>query len=529
MALNNRLRLSWLKVLTTRGLVTDEMLSYDYRGSGTEDEPYQVTFMENDPRDPMQFPAWLRWVMCFAAGHVTFSVAFISSAYASGVRGICQDLEASPELVTLGLSLFLAGFVLGPFVWAPTSELFGRQLILIISMTVHVILNIALCFTQGLTSLLILRFFSGAFGAAPLTNSGGMIADTFPSKERGLAITIYALVPLFAPSLGPITGEYVANILGWRWLMCVMALLSASALLVSLLILPETYAPVLLHQRAQKMSEMTGLVYISAMGTGDERHVSFIKTLATTLSRPFLLASHEVIIPAVALYQAIVFGTLYLTLAAFPIVYTDLRGWPQEKSGLSFIGVLLGMSLSVAYQLWEYDRYARAVTKSGSEAPLPEVRLLGCCIGGVSIVIGLFWFAWTVTPAIHWAVNTAAGIPFGFGIILVTISSTNYLIDSYTIFAASALTLCICAKAACGAVFPLFVRSLFANLGVFWTICIPAFLSLLCVPLPFIFYRYGPEIRARSKYASKAGSTLQRESQSASERTWLLWEDDTIT
>ncbi|KAI1395415.1 major facilitator superfamily domain-containing protein, partial [Hypoxylon fuscum] len=515
-------KIPWHKVLAVQGYVTPEMLSHVYRGEGTEDEPYLVTFLDDDPRDPMQFSPSLRWSLCCVAGYVTFSVAFISSAYAAGVRGISQELEASPELVTLGLSLFLIGFVLGPFVWAPTSELFGRQPILILSTVIHVILNIAICFCQGLVSLLMLRFLSGAFGAAPLTNSGGMIADTFPPKERGLAITVYALVPLFAPVLGPLIGEFVAGTLGWRWLMGIMALFSASALLVSLLLLPETYAPVLLRHRAQRLSKMTGKVYTSILTANNHNTPSLSTSLATTLSRPFLLATHEIIILSMALYQAVVFGTLYLTFAAFPIVYTDLRGWPQEQSGLSFIGVLLGILLSVAFQLWDNNRYVKLVDRSETYSAPAEARLLGCCIGGISIAVGLFWFAWTTFPDIHWMINAAAGVPFGFGIILVTISSTNYLIDSYTVFAASALTLCICARAVCGAVFPLFVRSVFANLGVSWGLSIPAFLSLFCTPFPFIFYRYGPAIRARGKYAIEADKCLEQARQSVTERTLLL-------
>jgi len=222
------------------------------------------------------------------------------------------------------------------------------------------------------------------------------------------------------------------------------------------------------------------------------------------------------------LYQAVVFGTLYLTFAAFPMVYTGLRGWPQEKSGLSFLGVLVGIICSVVFQFWDNLRYVKLLKRLGTVAAPPETRLLGCCIGGILIVIGLFWFAWTVNPKVHWIINIAAGIPFGFGMILVTIGSTNYLVDSYTVFAASALTICIVARAICGAIFPLFVRGLFVNLGVYWALSIPAFLTLFFVPFPFVFYRYGPRIRARSKYAGKAESALQEARLSAAERTPLL-------
>ncbi|KAL2167893.1 hypothetical protein VTG60DRAFT_680 [Thermothelomyces hinnuleus] len=320
--------------------------------------------------------------MCLAAGYVTFTVGFNSSAYLSGVREIARDLGG---------------------------KVIGRQYVLLPSLFLHVAANVATCFCQDLITLFVLRFLSGAFGAAPLTGSAAVITDIFPPLERGLAITVYALVPLISPVLGPIVGEYVVATLGWRWLMGVMALISASALLAALLLLPETYALVLLRKRAQRISNMTGWICESVMDAGKHgRNATWSTSWTKTLLRPFSLVAHEPIVTILALYQAVVFGTLYLTIAAFPMVYTDFRGWPQENSGLSFVGVLVGVLLAVVFQIWDYHRYFRL----GNEAVLPEAH-------------------------IHWLINTAAGIPFGFGIILVTIGSTNYLVDSYAIFAAS--------------------------------------------------------------------------------------------
>ena len=342
-----------------------------------------------------------------------------------------------------------------------------------------------------------------------MTNSGGIIADTFPPETRGLAITVYALVPLFAPVLGPIIGGFVADAFGWRSLMGLMALLSASALAVSLTILPETYAPVLLRKRAERLRSMNGAVCVSAMALGQDVKPKLSRSLATALSRPLQLALHEPIILCLALYQAVVFGILYLTFAAFPIVYGN-RGWPPGLSGLSFLGVLVGTLSSVIFQFWDNRRYVRLLHRLAPEAAPPEARLLGCCVGSISIVVGLFWFAWTNGPDMHALVSIAAGIPFGFGVVLVTIGSTNYLVDSYTVFAASALTVCICGRAILGATFPLFAKGIYERLGVHWGSSIPAFLALICTPFPFIFYAYGPDIRARCKYAGLAERALER-------------------
>ena len=118
-------RIPWARILTSQGTVTPEMTTYPYRGSGTDHEPYEITFLDKDPRDPMQFAPRLRWTLCLVVGYVTFSLAFISSAYLSGAAAIALELGGSPETNTLGLSFFVLGFVLGPLVWAPTS---GKRL-----------------------------------------------------------------------------------------------------------------------------------------------------------------------------------------------------------------------------------------------------------------------------------------------------------------------------------------------------------------------------------------------------------------
>lgn len=51
---------------------------------------------------------------------------------------------------------------------------------------------------------------------------------------------------------------------------------------------------------------------------------------------------------------------------------------------------------------------------------------------------------------------------------------------------------------------------MFEALGIHWASSIPAFLALACIPFPFLFYKYGPAIRKRCKYAAQAEAFLMR-------------------
>jgi len=205
--------------------------------------------------------------------------------------------------------------------------------------------------------------------------------------------------------------------------------------------------------------------------------------------------------------MAIINGTLYMLFAAFPIVFQQGRGWNQGIGGLAFLGVMIGMLSAVAYSIWDDRRYRRVVERSGGFAP-PEARLPPGLIGSIAIPAGMLWFAWTNSPSVHWMVSITAGVPFGFGMLVVFLSVLNYLIDAYTIYAASVLAANSVFRSLFGAVFPLFTTYMYRNLGIHWASSLPAFLALGCVPFPFLFYKYGAVIRSRCKYAAEAANHL---------------------
>lgn len=97
-----------------------------------------------------------------------------------------------------------------------------------------------------------------------------------------------------------------------------------------------------------------------------------------------------------------------------------------------------------------------------------------------------------------------AGAPFGFGMVVIFLAVMNYLIDAYTIFAASVLAASSVLRSLFGFAFPLFTKYMYSNLGIHWASSVPAFLALACVPAPFLLLRYGESIRMSCPYARKS-------------------------
>ena len=291
-----------------------------------------------------------------------------------------------------------------------------------------------------------------------------------------------------------------------------MAIFSGALWIISALTVPETYGPVILRSRAKALSKRTGEVYKSRVEISQGK-VSIVNAFKVALSRPWILLFKEPIVLLLSVYMAIIYGTLYMMFAAFPIVFQQQRGWSQGVGGLSFIRVAIGMIAALIYTVFDNDRYRNienaSVAKGERGAP-PEARLPPSMIGCVCIPVGLFVFAWTNYPSIHWVVCIIFTAPFGFGMVLVFLSIMNYLIDAYTIYAASVLAANSILRSTFGAVFPLFTTYMYQNLGIHWASSIPAFLALACVPFPFLFYKYGPPIRKKCKYSREAEEFLDK-------------------
>jgi multidrug resistance protein len=407
------------------------------------------------------------------------------------------------------MSLFVLGFALGPLLWAPISELYGRQIVFFFTFMAFVAFNAGAGGSPNIWTLLILRFFAGSFGSSPLTNAGGVVADLFTAKERGMAMGLFSIAPFMGPVIGPIAASFLGMNEGWRWVEGMMAIFSGVAWILSTILVPETYPPVLLRKRAQALSKLTGKVYMSRQDK-EQGKVTASEAFATGLKRPWILLFCEPIVLLLSLYMAVIYGTLYLLFGAFPIVYRG-RGWNEGVAGLPFIGVAIGMMLALAYTfLVDNKRYLRCAKNSPTGFAQPEDRLPSAIVGGFVLPVGLYWFAWTNYPDFPWPASVAAAIPFGFGMVLIFLGVMNYLVDAYTIFAASVLAGSGIIRSLFGAAFPLFTVQMYRNLGIHWASMIPAFLATACVVMPFLLYKYGATIRQKCKYAAEADAFMEQ-------------------
>ena len=103
-------------------------------------------------------------------------------------------------------SIFLCGYVVGPLLWGPGSEMYGRRIVFRISLACYSLLHLGQALAHNMETLLVTRFLCGVFACAPLTISGGLIVDIWDPVNRGYATALFSAGVFVGPVLGPIAG-----------------------------------------------------------------------------------------------------------------------------------------------------------------------------------------------------------------------------------------------------------------------------------------------------------------------------------
>ncbi|KAI0075274.1 MFS general substrate transporter [Panus rudis PR-1116 ss-1] len=462
-----------------------------------------VTFLENDPEDPRNYSNLYKWFLTAVCGLSVVSAAFASAVVTGDFKDIQDEFHVGLVVACLSVSLMVVGFGIGPLIWAPLSELVGRRPVWIIPSFIYVIFNIPCAVAQNIQTLLISRFFCGVFSSAPFALAGGTISDIWDNEERGFAIAIFAAAPYGGPVLGPIVGGFVGDAIGWRWIFWVN-MIFAGVVALSTILIPETYAPVILKRRAAKLRAETGdpnIVTEQEMFKASLSHI-----LQETLVRPFAMLATEPILLLLSLYISLIYGLLYAYFFSFPVTFLEGYHWNDGQTGLAFISVWIGLGLALLVTPNLEKRYLAAARAKGGKAD-PEDRLPGMMLGSLFIPVSLFIFGWTSPPVVmpgggNWVGPVSSGIPFGFGMVTLYFSANAYIIDAFPGYVASALAAKTVVRSGAGAAMPLFITAMYHNLGTPWAASTWAFISLAMIPIPYLFYFYGRRIRAMSKRAA---------------------------
>ncbi|KAI9367013.1 major facilitator superfamily domain-containing protein [Aspergillus egyptiacus] len=476
--------------------------------TGTTDPNYEVDYEDgDDPANPKNWSLKYKAMAIAMLSWNTLIIVLHSTSYTSGIPVMGEEFGAPSTIVTLGLTFYLVGLAVGSMFMAPLSEVYGRKPVSVTCIGIFTVLIIPCALAKSVESLIIVRFIGAFFGSVMISTAPGMVSDLVNDEQRALALSVWSIGPINGPVLGPILGGFVTQYLGWRWMNWIALMLSGIAFGFACL-MKETYSPIILQKKAARMRKDTN---DDRWWSRYDQKTSLLEILKVNLSRPFVMAVVEPICIFWNLYIAIVYGILYLCFTAYPIVFRDIRGWSLGLSGLAFCGIGVGCLIMIAC-----EPFIRRMINSHEIDPEtgkvpPEAMVSVVCIAAILIPAGELWFAWTCAPAsIPWIVPILAGVMFGCGNAGVFIYASNYMTDSYGVYAASAMAGNSVIRSVLGGVMPLVGTYLYDGLGPNWAATLLGLLEVAIIPIPFVFYKYGYKIREKSALISRMQEDKRR-------------------
>jgi len=421
-----------------------------------------------------------------------------SSIYVPGRTEVQQIMGVSAEVSILPYSLYVLGLAFGPMIAAPLSETFGRRDIYRLAIPVFALFILGSGFSNNIASLTICRFLAGVFGSPGLSIGAATISDVWPPAKRAVPMAMYVTTPFLGPALGPLLGGYGTTAFNWRWTQWIILFFTV-ATLTPVIGMKETYKSKILKNRAKQMG-------IKPKGSQRTPLQSAKFFLTSTLVRPVHMGLTEPIVGLLTLYIAVNFAMLYGFFAAFEEIMQDIYGFGLGPAGLTFLGLGIGCIAGcigiILVNRFVFTRQLRMQKEKGLAPKVnPESRLYIAMIGSIMLPASLFWFGWTARADIHWICPVIAETFFGCGNLLVFMSATLYLTDTYGArWTASAMGSNNLARYVVGCVFPLFTLQMYGRLGIGWATSLFGFISLAMMPIPWVFYLYGPSLRSNVKY-----------------------------
>ena len=444
----------------------------------------------DDKENPQNWSTPKKILVTFEICFLTFAVYIGSAIYTAGILDVSEVFGVSRVAATLGLTLFVVGYGVGPMFLAPLSELpqTGRAPIYIGTLALFVILQVPTALATNFGMLLAFRFITGFIGSPPLATGGATIADIYRPKQRTYGIAVWGVGAVCGPTMGPLVGGFAAQAKGWTWTIWELMWLSGFTLVCLIFLMPETSSSNILYRRTMRLRKLTGNdklicepMLIGETMTGNE-------IFKMCLVRPFTMCFTEPMVFLLNMYIALIYGLLYIWFESFPIVFIEIYGFTLGTQGLAFLGILIGVFAVLPPFIWYQRKYIEPKFNANGELK-PEWRLPPSFIGGFCIPLCLFWFGWSSRADVHWIVPVIGTAFFSIGAFLLFNSVLNYLADAYPEYAASVLAGNDFFRSSFGAGFPLFATAMYHKLGVGWASSLLGFLAILFIPIPFFLFK----------------------------------------
>ncbi|KAK5717663.1 hypothetical protein LTR17_015928 [Elasticomyces elasticus] len=335
---------------TDRTVILDESQLISGTGQDLNDgaDPSLVEWTSrDDPLNPHNWPAHRRWISTILIATFAFIAPMASTMVAPALHTSRDEMKVETDIEEfLIMSIFLLAFALGPFLWGPCSEVYGRVSVVKGAKLIFLVFNTACGFAQTKQQMMAFRFLSGIGGSAPQAIGGGINHDCFRKEDRGLAVAVYSLMPFLSSAVAPIMGGYLTQYLDWRWMFFVTSIFDAVVQIACFFLLRETHHPTILRNKARALRRFTGNPALHTAHEGPNH--SMKKTLMKSLVRPFIMLGTQPSLIAMSLFRGFQYGIMYLVFATFGLVFEDKYGQDVGRASLNYLSLGIGSFIGLA-------------------------------------------------------------------------------------------------------------------------------------------------------------------------------------
>ncbi|KAK2046458.1 major facilitator superfamily transporter [Colletotrichum somersetense] len=459
-------------------------------------------YFSDDVENPQNWSNAKRGLITTIICVYTFVVYMSSAIYVPSIEGVIHRFGVDMTEASLGLALFVLGYGVGPLLFSPLSEIprIGRNPIYIVTMLLFVIVSIPAPLVDNYPGLMVLRFLQGLFGSPCLASGAASLADMYSLLNLPYALIAWVSAAYCGPAISPVLSGFSVPAMGWRWSLWEILWAAAPVFLVMFLFLPETSTPNILLRRAERLRKLTGSDRFMSQSEIDQRNLKTSAVVIDALIKPLEITIKDPAILFVQLYTAIIYGIYYSFFEVFPMVYPVYYGMSIGQVGLVFLCILVACLLGVAMYISYLAFYMiPRIKKFGF--PTQENRLVPALPASFGPTIGLFIFAWTASPAIHWIAPTIGITVYGATVFIVMQCIFVYVPLSYPQYAASLFAGNDFFRSAFAFASVLYARPMYLDLGVARGTSLLGGLSTIGIIGIWLLYFYGARLRSLSKFA----------------------------
>jgi len=158
------------------------------------------------------------WAIALSVTIATFMEVLDTSIANVALPHIAGSLGATQHESTWVLTSYLVSNAIVLPISAWLSTVFGRKRFYMSCVVLFTVSSIVCGMATSLGMLIVFRVLQGAGGGGLGPSEQGILADTFPPRQRGMAFAIYGMAVILAPAIGPALGGWITDHYNWRWL-----------------------------------------------------------------------------------------------------------------------------------------------------------------------------------------------------------------------------------------------------------------------------------------------------------------------